>query len=270
MKHDDKYLADLNKNPKNNLYLTDSDDSLVTDDRNIVPIQKGTLQMTQDEEKKYKSLKSPSFFLEVIKVGDTQFGYSIPKLPRGDLEFEFQSSSNDQSTKVYKGVEMCFYSQHLGFLNNLKSITDAKNSKKKTSWASIKDAELNLTIVNKKYTDSHILLYHGAIKSKEIGYKYIAVYTNFSRNVLYIYKFRGANIEQTILHSGHFQTNTIFFDQLFKVEKGNSSIFVIVDKVYSKLYFFNERSLLTENLNSNSQETRLNKIYRGVKDCHQL
>lgn len=38
MKHDDKYLADLNKNPKNNLYLTDSDDSLVTDDRNIVPI----------------------------------------------------------------------------------------------------------------------------------------------------------------------------------------------------------------------------------------
>ena len=56
------------------------------------------------------------------------------------------------------------------------------------------------------------MLYHGEIKSKESGYKYIVIYTNSERNTLHIFKLRGINIEHTVLNNTLFNKNPVFFD----------------------------------------------------------
>lgn len=51
----------------------------------------------------------------------------------------------------------------------------------------IEKLKLNLDIVDRTYTETQTLLYHGEIKSKSTGFKYAVIYTNLARNKLYFY-----------------------------------------------------------------------------------
>jgi hypothetical protein len=39
------------------------------------------------------------------------------------------------------------------------------------------------------------MLHNGPINSEEEGFKYVLIYTNMARNILFIIKLRGANLD---------------------------------------------------------------------------
>ncbi len=55
-----------------------------------------------------------------------------------------------------------------------------------------------------------------------------------------------------------FNNRPVFFDQIIKVDGSNHNIFIILDKVFSKLYFFSEKDLVSQIVSPNMREIQLN------------
>lgn len=55
-----------------------------------------------------------------------------------------------------------------------------------------------------------------------------------------------------------------------KVSSSEENNYIILDKVFSKLYFFSEKSMMNNSLGVNYKEMQLNNIYKNILDCHQI
>lgn len=225
--------------------------------------------MDEEEKNLYKSRLSPYVSIDVIKLNEVQYGYKVPRnsTQRTPLVFDFQSFTESQTGKAILGIESCLLNDHLGFIKSLNGIYESDQTSSLPQWSKVKKLQLNMELINLKYPDGLKLLFNGPIKSEQTGYKYITIYTDMSRRNLYLFKLRGLNIEQTTLSNAEFKVPSIFFDQILQIKSDNSNIFLVVDRVHSKLYFFGERSLVSQQNSNIIQEVQLKATYKTIQDC---